>query len=114
MTRDLVDSGARGYVMKSDASHDLVNAVEALRSNRTYFTKNVSDVVLRDFRNRGERREESPERGPRSQLTPREREVVQLLGEGKSNKEVAQKLNISVKTAETHRSRIMTKLNLRS
>ncbi len=114
MTRELLDAGARGYVLKSDASRDLVAAVEALRRHRPYFTAKVSDLVLKGYLHRGGRSEEPPGEPPRLQLTPREREVVQLLAEGQSNKEVANALNISVKTAETHRARIMGKLNLRS
>ncbi len=113
LIRELLDTGARGYVLKSDASRDLVAAVEALRQHKSYFTNKVSDMVLTGFLRRGSGPAE-PEDAPRLRLTPREREIVQLLAEGKANKEVAQRLNISVKTAETHRARIMAKLNLRS
>ncbi len=114
MTRELLDTGARGYVLKSDATRDLIAAVEALRRHRPYFTNKVSDVVLKGYLQRSTRSEEPVQDTRRSQLTPREREVVQLLAEGKSNKEVAKALNISVKTAETHRARIVAKLNLHS
>ncbi len=113
LVREVLDTGARGYVLKSDAGRDLVAAVAALRRHKPYFTTKVSEMVLTGFLNRGQRVEET-EDAPRLRLTPREREIVQLLAEGKSNKEVATSLCISVKTAETHRSRIMAKLGMHS
>ena len=112
MVRDVLDAGARGYVLKSDAGRDLVSAVEALLQHRTFFSPRVSDMLLAAYLQGGER----PLSGAaqRNRLTAREREIVQLLAEGKSNKEVAATLNISVKTAETHRTNIMNKLNLYS
>jgi len=111
--REALDAGARGFVLKSDAARDLVSAVEALQRNRMFFTPRVNDMVLAGFLDKGHngREGESP-RLP--QLTPREREVVQLLAEGKSSKEVASLLNLSTKTAETHRSNIMRKLGFHS
>ena len=111
MVRDVLNAGARGFLLKSDAASELVAAVEALGRDKTYFTSKVSPMVL-----------EPHLRGPsgppltlsRSRLTPREREIVQLLAEGKSTKEVAVTLGLSVKTAETHRSNIMRKLQLHS
>ena len=111
--REVLDTGARGYMLKSDAGRDLVAAVDALRRRKPYFTSKVSELVLTGYLRGGGKSEDADE-GPRSRLTPREREIVQLLAEGKSNKEVAGALNISVKTAETHRARIMAKLGLRS
>ena len=113
LIREVLDTGARGYVLKSDAGRELVAAVDALRHHKPYFTTKVSEMVLTDYLRRGPRAEE-PADAPRLVLTPREREIVQLLAEGKANKEVANALNISVKTAETHRARIMAKLGLRS
>lgn len=113
LIREVLDTGARGYMLKSDAGRDLVAAVESLRNHKPFFTTRVSEMVLTGFLKGGPRTEE-PDESVRSRLTPREREIVQLLAEGKSNKEVATALNISVKTAETHRSRIMAKLQLRS
>jgi len=112
MVRDVLDAGARGYVLKSDAGRDLVSAVEALLQHRTFFSPRVSDMLLAAYLQGGER----PLSGAaqRNRLTAREREIVQLLAEGKSNKEVAATLNISVKTAETHRTNIMNKLDLHS
>jgi DNA-binding NarL/FixJ family response regulator len=111
--REALDAGARGFVLKSDAARDLVSAVEALQRNRMFFTPRVNDMVLAGFLDKGHNgtRSDSPKV---PQLTPREREVVQLLAEGKSSKEVASALNLSTKTAETHRSNIMRKLGFHS
>jgi len=112
LVRAVLDAGARGFVLKSDATRDLISAVEALQSNKTFFTSRVSEMVLGGYLGRG------LSAGDRSvslpALTSREREVIQLLAEGKSSKEVAAYLDLSVKTAETHRSNIMRKLNLHS
>lgn len=112
LIRQMLTSGARGYVLKSDISDDLVKAVEAVASGRLYFTSSVSDYVLNESR-RGVQLAEAivPERG---NLTPREREVLQLLAEGNSNKEVSAALRIAVRTVETHRANLMTKLNAHS
>jgi DNA-binding NarL/FixJ family response regulator len=112
LVKDIVESGARAYVMKSDADRDLVHAVEALCSNRTFFTARAADMLLNEF---SERNSPVPPQPPnQNRLTSREREIVQLLAEGKSSKEVAVALGISVKTAETHRANIMRKLQLHS
>lgn len=103
-----VQVGAKGLILKSDAARELVTAVEAIQRNLTYFSSQTSLAVLRpDLR--GHRRSVEKET-----LTKREKQVVQLLAEGKSTKEVASLLNLSVKTAETHRSNIMSKLGLHS
>jgi DNA-binding NarL/FixJ family response regulator len=109
---EMVLAGVRGYVLKSDANRDLVSAVEALSLRRTFFTAQVSEMMLDGFCDRKPR--SGQETVPRNRLTNRQREIVQLLAEGKSSKEVAVVLNISVKTAETHRSNIMRKLELHS
>jgi DNA-binding NarL/FixJ family response regulator len=111
--REALDAGARGFVLKSDAARDLVSAVEALQSKRMFFTPRVDDLVLRGFLDKGHAvsRNEPPNLPI---LTAREREVTQLLAEGKSSKEVASLLNLSTKTVETHRSNIMRKLSLHS
>jgi DNA-binding NarL/FixJ family response regulator len=98
--------------MKSDADRDLVNAVEALCANRTFFTARAADMLLNDFSERNSPIQPQPP--SQNRLTSREREIVQLLAEGKSSKEVAVALGISVKTAETHRANIMRKLQLHS
>jgi DNA-binding NarL/FixJ family response regulator len=111
--REALDAGARGFVLKSDAARDLVSAVEALLRNRMFFTPRVNDMVLAGFLDKSYR--PIPESQSHStKLTPREREVIQLLAEGKSSKEVACLLNLSTKTAETHRSNIMRKLDFHS
>lgn len=113
VVREVLEAGARGFILKSDAGRDLVAAVEALQRNKTFFTSKVAEMVLETFL---KSKPHSPEEtiSTRETLTPREREIVQLLAEGKSTKEVAVVLNVSVKTAETHRSNIMRKLKLHS
>jgi len=111
LIREVLDAGARGYLLKSDATKDLVNAVEAIRRNKTYFTSRVAQMVLDGYLDKKPRTSTEADL-PATRLTPRQREIVQLLAEGKSSKEVASSLCISVKTAETHRANIMRKLQL--
>jgi DNA-binding NarL/FixJ family response regulator len=114
LIRDILDAGVRGYIVKSDSDRDLVIAVEALANHKPFFTPRATELILSNFNYRGA--------GPASdmpeiigdRLTSREREIVQLLSEGKSSKEVASVLSISVKTAETHRANIMRKLEIHS
>jgi DNA-binding NarL/FixJ family response regulator len=111
--REALDAGARGFVLKSDAVRDLISAIEALQRGQMFFTPRVNEMVLAGFLEKGT----VSHRGavPKfPNLTPREREVIQLLAEGKSSKEVATVLNLSTKTAETHRSNIMRKLGFHS
>jgi DNA-binding NarL/FixJ family response regulator len=112
LVREIVDAGARAYVLKSDATRDLLAAVEALIDGRSFFTSDATQILVDRFLNEGS----VVAGGPllRETLTPREREIVQLLAEGATSKKVAATLGISVKTAETHRTNIMRKLNLRS
>jgi DNA-binding NarL/FixJ family response regulator len=110
VVREVLMVGARGFLLKSDAGRDLVSAVESLQRRGTFFTSQVAELVLDGYLN--PRRETAPVTNNR--LTPREREVVQLVAEGKTSKEVAVALNLSVKTAETHRTNIMRKLDLHS
>jgi DNA-binding NarL/FixJ family response regulator len=112
LVREIVESGVRAYIMKSDADKDLVSAVEALSNRRSFFTSRAADMLLDGFRK--PTTASDPQAVMRSRLTSREREIVQLLAEGKSSKEVAVALGISVKTAETHRANIMRKLELHS
>jgi len=93
-------------VLKSDAAGSLVEAIQALAEQRPYFTSKVASAVLKGYLNPATR--DTPT------LTPREREIVQLVAEGKSTKEVAERLKISLKTADTHRTNIMRKLKLHS
>jgi DNA-binding NarL/FixJ family response regulator len=113
LVKDIVEAGARAYVMKADADRDLVNAVESLSNHRTFFTARAAEMLLNDFSDRVSSPVQPPAT-PRSRLTSREREIVQLLAEGKSSKELAAVLGISVKTAETHRANIMRKLQVHS
>jgi len=112
VVREVLNAGARGFLLKSDAARDLVAAVEALRHDKTYFTSKVAAMVLEGYLKGGT--PGAAITAGRNRLTPREREIVQLLAEGKSTKEVAVALGLSVKTAETHRSNIMRKLQLHS
>ena len=110
--REVIGAGARGYVLKSDAGRDLVAAVEALLRREPFFSPSVAVSV----RAAGVK-VSAPTRAslrPAGVLTRREREVLQLLAEGRANKAVAKLLGISVKTAETHRARIMRKLRMKS
>jgi DNA-binding NarL/FixJ family response regulator len=110
LIRDILEAGVRGYIVKSDSDRDLVIAVETLANQKPFFTPRATEVMLTNF-NEGKTKADLPET-MRDRLTSREREIVQLLAEGKSSKEVASSLNISVKTAETHRANIMRKLQL--
>jgi DNA-binding NarL/FixJ family response regulator len=103
--------GIRSLVWKTDPASDLLSAVRAVQRNRLYFTKTVDDLVLRGYFGAGSRT--APVDND-EELTLREREVTQLIVEGRSTKEVAVTLNISVKTAETHRQNVMAKLGLHS
>jgi len=112
VVREVLNAGARGFLLKSDAARDLVVAVDAVRRDKTYFTSKVAAMVLEGYLKGGSQAVAASI--GRDRLTPREREVVQLLAEGRSTKEVAASLGLSVKTAETHRSNIMRKLQLHS
>jgi DNA-binding NarL/FixJ family response regulator len=110
LTREILDTGARGYILKSDSARDLAIAIETLANHKPFLTPDATQLILKGFNSGG-----SIAEGPdliRDQLTPREREIIQLLAEGKTSKEVATALSIKVKTAETHRSNIMRKLEI--
>ncbi len=104
-------AGASGYILKSDAERDLITAVEALLQRRTFFTHAASEVILSHLRGTGGQKGAPP---TGSRLSAREREIVQLLAEGKSNKQVAGLLHISTRTVENHRAKVMEKLMLHS
>jgi DNA-binding NarL/FixJ family response regulator len=115
VVREVLRAGARGFLLKSDAGRDLVAAVEALQGQRTFFTTRVSQMLLDGYLDRENNNNyEVPGENFGEVLTTREREVIQLLAEGKTSKEVAIALNLSVKTAETHRTNLMRKLGLHS
>jgi DNA-binding NarL/FixJ family response regulator len=112
LIQQVLEAGARGYLLKSDAARDLVTAVDALRRNKTFFTPKVAQLVLEGYLDKNPK--EAFTDGGCFRLTTRQREIVQLLAEGKSSKEVASALGVSVKTAETHRANIMRRLDCHS
>ena len=105
---DVLHAGARGYVLKSDPGAHLIAAVDALATHKPYFSSAISETLLDHFLQRDDAASDT------AVLTPREREVVQLIAEGKINKEIARLLSISVKTVETHRAATMHKLKLKT
>ena len=111
MIREVLQAGAKGYVLKTDIGSDLVAATASLGQHKPYFTSTVAEMVLEGFR-----RSALPTQQARGipRLSAREREIVQLLAEGKSNKDVAAMLCIGVKTVETHRANSMRKLMIHS
>ncbi len=112
MVRRVLEAGARGYVLKSDLAGQLVRAVREVSAGRLFLTPKVSDMVLRAFLGREKRSRNGKNR--EDELTRREQEVLRLLASGKSNKEVGAALGIAVRTAETHRAKIMLKLEVHS
>ncbi|HWS65895.1 MAG TPA: response regulator transcription factor [Steroidobacteraceae bacterium] len=109
LVREVLSAGAQGYVLKSDAGRILIAALQALLDGRSFFTSNVARMVLDGYLRSESRDASTPET-----LSAREREIVQLLAEGNSNKDIARVLKISVKTTETHRSNIMRKMGFGS
>jgi DNA-binding NarL/FixJ family response regulator len=105
LLQDLLQAGARGYLLKSDAEQHLYSAVEALAVGRSFFTGKASDRILDAYLMKSK---------TEGVLTSRERGIVQLIAEGHSNKTIASVLNISIKTVETHRSNVMHKLKFDS
>lgn len=104
-------SGARGYLLKDSPEEDLIHAIRAVHNGKAFFSPEISKMLAEDYMRQMRQRgvEDSYEL-----LTPREREILQMLGEGNSNKEVATKLNLSLHTVETHRGNLLEKLNLHS
>jgi DNA-binding NarL/FixJ family response regulator len=109
LVQQVVEAGARGYILKDEADRVLLSAVDAVRQHKPYFSTRVSSAAVNTDADSGDSAKSS-----RSRLTPREREILQLVAEGKSNKEVANLLGISVNTAEAHRANIMLKLDVHS
>jgi len=107
IVRNVFKAGARAYLLKSEASKHLIPALDMLGKHRTYFSSKVSELIFSGYMKGAAGVDET-------MLTLRERETVQLIAEGKSNKEIAETLGISVKTVETHRAAIMRKLQLDS
>ena len=104
----VIQAGGHGYVSKEAPPEELVRAIEAVHAGESYFPEDVARAVLNEFVSSGGKRE------PFAQLTSREREVLVLIAEGKSNKEIADQLGIGVRTIETHRERIMRRLDIHS
>lgn len=104
-------AGARGYLLKDSPEEDLIHAIHAVHQGKAFFSPEISRMLAEDYMRQMKQRgvDDSYEL-----LTPREREILQMLGEGNSNKEVATRLNLSLHTVETHRGNVLEKLNLHS
>lgn len=111
LVRQVFEAGARSYILKTDGREQLESALKALAEHKPYFTTKIGEILFARFL-QGKSRSDEESNGDR--LTDREREIVQLLAEGGSNKEVADALGISVKTVETHRATVMKKLKFKS
>ena len=111
LARDVLQAGARGFILKSDADQNLITAVDTLRQHKPYLTPTVTEFMLDDYVRRGSAAQDQL---TWVTVTAREREIIQLVAEGQSNKRVAATLGVSVKTIESHRASIMKKLRLRS
>lgn len=101
---EALDVGVKGYVLKDQVAKDLIQAIQQVSRGQVYLSPGVSEAVMEAYRTKAEK--------PKDPLTGRERQVLQLIAEGKSTKDVASLLNISVKTAESHRTRLMRKLDI--
>jgi two-component system response regulator NreC len=101
---EALEAGVKGYVLKSQVASDLLQAIQQVSRGKVYLSPGVSGAVMEAYRSRSEK--------PGDRLTLRERQVLQLIAEGKSTKDVASLLGISVKTAESHRTRLMQKLDI--
>ena len=101
---EALGAGVKGYVLKSQVASDLVHAIQQVMRGQVYLSPGISGAVLAAYRSKADR--------PSDPLTARERQVLQLIAEGKSTKDVASLLGVSVKTAESHRSRLMQKLDI--
>jgi len=112
LIREIVDAGANGYVLKTDSDRYLLIAIEALARHEQFFTSKATEVVQSETSSSGADRK-SPQ-SFRDRVTSREREIIQLLCEGRKNREIASALSISIKTVETHRSNVMRKLEVHS
>ena len=111
LARDVLQAGARGYLLKSDADQNLIAAVDSLRLHKPFLTSTVTEFVLDGYMQLAD---SSNGDDSAAMVTPREREIIQLIAEGHSSKQAATTLNLSVKTVDTHRANIMRKLRLRS
>jgi DNA-binding NarL/FixJ family response regulator len=103
-------AGVRGYVLKDNALEELIECIELVYTNKVYLSQDITGIVVEGFVHNNRDSAESGE----SAISSREREILQLLAEGKSNKDISDLLNLSIKTVETHRSNIMRKLNFKN
>jgi len=110
MVAKMLEAGASGYMLKESAFSELINGIKAIEQNKTYLCPQVANVVLNDYVNLLS----DPKRVKGDVLTKREREVLQLVAEGRTSKTIAAELNVSVKTIDSHREHIMKKLGIRS
>ncbi|MBW2149486.1 MAG: response regulator transcription factor [Deltaproteobacteria bacterium] len=108
--KGMLRAGASGYLIKDSAFEELAQGIRAVLANRIYLSTKITDVVVKDYA----RQVSKDKRSAFSLLTPREREILQLLAEGKSVKQIASSLHLSVNTVNTHRAQVMTKLDLHS
>jgi DNA-binding NarL/FixJ family response regulator len=107
---EMLKAGAKGYLLKDGAFEELATAIRSVASDKVYLSPKIADVVVDDYvRHQGQ-----TEPSAFAKLTPREREVLQLMAEGRATKEIAMDLRVSIKTVETHRRQIMEKLNIYS
>lgn len=111
LAHDVLQAGARGYLLKSDADQNLIAAVDNLRQHKPFLTSTVTEFVLDGYM---QLTDSSSRDDSAAMVTPREREIIQLIAEGHSSKQAATTLGVSVKTVDTHRANIMRKLRLRS
>ena len=107
---NMLKAGAAGYMIKDCAFKDLAKAIRVVMSHKTFLSPEVADIVVKDYLSTTQPSESSAF----NQLSPREREVLQLLAEGKTSALIGESLHISIKTVETHRQQIMVKLKIRS
>jgi DNA-binding NarL/FixJ family response regulator len=114
LVRKVLSAGARGYLLKSDLDQAIVAAVEALAAHKPYFNRSISEQILQGYLRGLRAGDAAPATETGEQLTPRERQIAQAIAEGQSNKDIARKLDISVKTVETHRTSLMRKIGARS
>jgi DNA-binding NarL/FixJ family response regulator len=112
LIREVLDAGAKGYVLKTDAVRDLADAVESVHRGKPFFTSKVTDMVMNGYLAKT-KDQDMPDKS-RTRLTPRQSEIVKLFAEGNTSKQVAQKLGMTTKTAETHRANIMKRLGCHS
>jgi DNA-binding NarL/FixJ family response regulator len=106
---NMLKAGAKGYLLKDSAFKELAKAIRAVVANKTYLSSEIADIVVKDYLASAT----SDESSVFTMLTPREREVLQLIAEGKTTNQTAEHLHISIKTVETHRTQIMAKLKVK-